>query len=394
MPPQVAATARASGCGETGAPSRPAATSSRPTRERIATPFHVGSPCVATAYPRLGSSPRSRSANAAAPSFVSCRHTTSGRRSSSHGSSRGTRCLTELTFQVAIRTSRTVRGAPASNIAVWWPRPSETLGCVTVTTPPGRLATDKDSRPNTSGGQRDAEMLRRYALTRDPQLREQLVHRYLPLARYAASQYRRGSEPFDDLMQVASVGLLKAIARYDPARGAAFSSYALPTMSGELRRHFRDRSWAVRPPRDLQEQAMAVEKAVEALGRDLGRSPTVEETADRVDLDVEQVLEAREALTARMSTSLSTPVRGHEDDELDLGSRLGHDDDGFAAAEHRATLTALSKVLTAREREIVRLRFEQDLTQAEIGTIVGLSQMHVSRVLRAAVEKLRTAARG
>jgi RNA polymerase sigma-B factor len=264
---------------------------------------------------------------------------------------------------------------------------------MTVSHPPGPLATVEDSRPNVSGGQRDVEMLRRYACTRDPKLREELVHRYLPLARYAASKYRRGSEPFDDLLQVASVGLLKAIDRYDPVRGAAFSSYALPTMSGELRRHFRDRSWAVRPPRDLQEQAMAVEKAGEALARELGRSPTVEEIADRVDLEVEQVLEAREALTARMSTSLSTPVRGHEDDELDLGSRLGHEDDGFAAAEHRATLTALGKVLTAREREIVRLRFEQDLTQAEIGKIVGLSQMHVSRVLRAAVEKLRAAAR-
>jgi RNA polymerase sigma-B factor len=236
-------------------------------------------------------------------------------------------------------------------------------------------------------------MLRRYARTRDPRLREQLVHRYLPLARYAASQYRRGSEPFDDLLQVASVGLLKAIDRYDPVRGAAFSSYALPTMSGELRRHFRDRRWAVRPPRDLQEQAIAVEKAADGLERELGRSPTVDELAERVGLDVEDVLEAREALTARMSTSLSTPVRGSDDDELDLGSRLGAEDGGFAAAENRATLIELSRVLTAREREIVRLRFEEDLTQAEIGKIVGLSQMHVSRVLRAAVEKLRAAAR-
>jgi RNA polymerase sigma-B factor len=236
-------------------------------------------------------------------------------------------------------------------------------------------------------------MLRRYARTRDPLLREQLVHRYLPLARYAASRYRRAGEPFDDLVQVASVGLLKAIDRYDPVRGAAFSSYALPTMSGELRRHFRDRSWAVRPPRDLQEQAIAVEKAADALERELGRSPTVDELAQRAGLDAEEVLEAREALSARMSTSLSSPVRGQDDDELDLGSRLGHEDEGFAVAEHRATLTALSRALTEREREIVRLRFEQDMTQAEIGKLVGLSQMHVSRILRAAVEKLRAAAR-
>jgi RNA polymerase sigma-B factor len=263
---------------------------------------------------------------------------------------------------------------------------------LTVSAPPGLLAQTQDSRPNISGGQRDAEMLRRYARTRDPQLREQLVHRYLPLARYAASQYRRGSEPFDDLVQVASVGLLKAIDRFDPIRGAAFSSYALPTMSGELRRHFRDRSWMVRPPRDLQEQAIAVERAVETLGRELGRSPTVDELAARVGIDAEAVLDAREALSARMSTSLSAPMRGSDDDDLDVGSRLGAEDDGFAHAEHRATLTTLGRALTAREREVVRLRFEEDLTQAEIGKLVGLSQMHVSRVLRTAVDKLRAAA--
>src|SRR5689334_868390 len=123
--------------------------------------------------------------------------------------------------------------APGRDIRVCRAATAETLIRVTVSTPPGRLASVEDSRPNITGGQRDVEMLRRYARTRDPLLREQLVHRYLPLARYAASQYRRGSEPFDDLLQVASVGLLKAIDRYDPVRGAAFSSYALPTMSGE-----------------------------------------------------------------------------------------------------------------------------------------------------------------
>jgi RNA polymerase sigma-B factor len=237
-------------------------------------------------------------------------------------------------------------------------------------------------------------MLCQYARTRDPRLREQLVHRYLPLARYAASQYRRGSEPFDDLVQVASLGLLKAIDRYDPVRGAAFSSYALPTMSGELRRHFRDRGWAVRPPRDLQEQALAVERAADALSRELGRSPTVSELATTLEMDEESVLEAREALTARMSTSLSTSAHGAEPDEvLSLETRLGHDDEGFEGAEQRATLDVLRRSLTSREREIIRLRFEEDLTQAEIGEIVGLSQMHVSRLLRTAIDKLRLAAR-
>jgi RNA polymerase sigma-B factor len=254
-------------------------------------------------------------------------------------------------------------------------------------------ATAEDAMPDRRGGRRDAELLRRYAQTRDPRLREQLVHRYLPLARYAAARYRRGSEPLEDLVQVASLGLLKAIDRYDPAHGAAFSSYALPTMTGELRRHFRDRGWAVRPPRDLQEAALAVEKAIDALSRALGRSPTVGEIAARVELSEEAVLEAREALTARMSTSLSTPSRDGEDgDERSLQARLGFDDDGFAEAEQRATLDVLRRSLTAREREIVRLRFEEDLTQAEIGAIVGLSQMHVSRLLRTAIEKLRRTA--
>jgi RNA polymerase sigma-B factor len=237
-------------------------------------------------------------------------------------------------------------------------------------------------------------MLSQYARSRDARLREQLVQRYLPLARYAASQYRRGSEPFDDLMQVASLGLLKAIDRYDPVRGAAFTSYALPTMVGELRRHFRDRSWMVRPPRDLQETALAVEKVADALSRDQGRSPTIGEIATEMELSEEAVLDAREALTARMSTSLSSPSRAGDDEAPSLEARLGTDDDGFATAEHRATLDVLRRSLTAREREIVRLRFEDDLTQAEIGAIVGLSQMHVSRLLRTALGKLRDAAQG
>jgi RNA polymerase sigma-B factor len=235
-------------------------------------------------------------------------------------------------------------------------------------------------------------MLSRYARSRDPHLREQLVRRYLPLARYAASQYVRGSEPFDDLLQVACLGLLKAIDRYDPERGAAFSSYALPTMAGELRRHFRDRGWAVRPPRDLQERALVVERGAEVLTLQLGRSPTVGELADHTDLDIEAVLEAREALSARSATSLSAPSHHTEDDDPGLEGRLGTAEDGYEAVEQRATLDALTRTLTPREREVVRLRFDRDLTQAEIGRAVGLSQMHVSRVLRGAVEKLRAAA--
>ncbi len=211
----------------------------------------------------------------------------------------------------------------------------------------------------------------------------------MPLARYAASRYARSNEPFDDLLQVACLGLLKAIERYEPSRGVEFSSYALPTMAGELRRYFRDRGWNVRPPRDLQEHALAVERAARDLVADLGRSPTVSEIAGRTGLDEEAVLEAREALASRSAVSFSAPVAG--DDEHELGDSLGICDPGFEGAEDRALVDGLLRRLSRREREIVRLRFEEDLTQLEIGTRVGMSQMHVSRVLRSAVDKLRIA---
>jgi RNA polymerase sigma-B factor len=237
----------------------------------------------------------------------------------------------------------------------------------------------------------DALLLRRFASTRDVQLREQLVVRYLPLARYAANHYSRRSEPFDDLLQVASLGLLKAIDRFDPTNGATFSSYALPTMLGELRRHFRDRGWAVRPPRTLQEHALLVERATAEQQRALGRSPTVDELAEATGLSHEQVLEAREAAVAHGATSLSARV-GDEEDGGELGDLLGGEDDGYARAEDRATVAALMRSLTPREREILRLRLEEDLTQSEIGERVGLSQMHVSRLLRQILDKLHAAA--
>jgi RNA polymerase sigma-B factor len=170
----------------------------------------------------------------------------------------------------------------------------------------------------------------------------------------------------------------------------AFSSYALPTMSGELRRHLRDRGWNVRPPRDLQDRALAVERVTAALIADLGQSPTVEEIAEHASMSCEAVLEARQALAARASASLSAPV-GDRDDHT-LGDALGAVDDGFAAAEQRATIDLLVRGLTRREREILRLRFVEDMTQAEIGAAVGLSQMHVSRLLRASLDTLRRAA--
>jgi RNA polymerase sigma-B factor len=237
----------------------------------------------------------------------------------------------------------------------------------------------------------DVRLLRRFAVTRDQRIREQLVQRYLPLARYAANHYARRTESFDDLVQVASLGLLKAIDRYDPSNGATFSSYALPTMLGELRRHFRDRGWAVRPPRTLQEHALLVERTTTELQRLLGRSPTVDELAETTKLTHEEVLEAREAAAAHGATSLSARVGGDEEGG-ELGDLIGIEDDGFARADDRATVEALLRTLTHREREILRLRMEDDLTQSEIGERVGLSQMHVSRLLRQILDKLHAAA--
>src|SRR4051794_35692380 len=246
----------------------------------------------------------------------------------------------------------------------------------------------RDASPAGGDAPSDLRLLRRYAATRDLRVREQLVRRYLPLARYAANHYARRSEPFDDLVQVASLGLLKAIDRFDPHNGATFSSYALPTMLGELRRHFRDRGWAVRPPRTLQEHALLVERQTGELVRELGRSPTVTELCERTGLTVEDVLDAREAMVAHAATSLSAPV-GDSDEASQLGDLLGDDDPEYGRAEDRATVVALSRTLSRREREILRLRMEEDLTQSEIGERVGLSQMHVSRLLRQILEKLR-----
>jgi RNA polymerase sigma-B factor len=253
----------------------------------------------------------------------------------------------------------------------------------------GSSAQAQDRRALDSGVRRDAEALRRYAQTRDPRLRTELVQRYLPLARYAASRYASGSEPFDDLLQVACLGLLKALDRFDPRKGNAFSSYALPTMSGELRRHFRDRSWAVRPPRDLQEDALRVDKAVVDLQRRLGRSPTIAELTAATGLGEEAILEAREALCARKPASLSASGTTLDDEESALERRLGTIDGGYAGAEDRAVLAPLLRRLPLRDRVILRLRFEHDMTQTEIGERVGLSQMHVSRVLRGALEQMR-----
>ena len=245
----------------------------------------------------------------------------------------------------------------------------------------------------TADRQEERRLLLRYHRDGDITAREQLVIRFLPLARQLARRYKRGSEPLDDLVQVASLGLLKAIDRFDPARETAFSSFAVPTIVGELKRHFRDKGWSVRVPRDLQELASKVERAGDDMSRTLGRMPTPAEIAQQTGTSVEQVLEAREAAGAHHALSLDRS-RHHDDEDGDFyADTFGADDPGFQIAEASATVQRLMRVLSDREREVLRLRFEEDLTQAEIGRRVGVSQMHVSRLIRQSIELLRDEAR-
>jgi RNA polymerase sigma-B factor len=223
--------------------------------------------------------------------------------------------------------------------------------------------------------------------------RDEIIEHFMPLARSCAARYRRRNEPFDDLEQVAYMGLVKAVDRYDPSQGVAFSSYAVPTIMGELKRHFRDRTWAVRPPRDLQEEWLRVERAVKELTEQHGRKPTVEEIAQRMGSTEEDVLEALNVRNGLTATSLDAPRKGTGDDGGDaMVDLLGSTDNDFRLAEARATLSSLMSILTDRERLIVRLRFEQDLTQDQIGEMVGLSQMQISRILRSSIERLRAVA--
>jgi RNA polymerase sigma-B factor len=238
----------------------------------------------------------------------------------------------------------------------------------------------------------DRRLLERYHRGGDPAAREALVERFLPLARQLARRYQRGGEPLDDLVQVASLGLLKAIERFDPGRETAFSSFAVPTILGELKRHFRDKGWSVRVPRDLQELAVKVDRVGEDMSRELGRAPTTVEMAERLTVTPEQVLEAREAAGAYRAVSLDRPR--NDDEEGELVDAIGAEDHGYAVAEDAATVQRLMRVLTEREREVLRLRFEEDLTQSEIGTLVGVSQMHVSRLIRQSIARLRAASEG
>ena len=268
------------------------------------------------------------------------------------------------------------------------PRPAYSQQAGPSTPEPGAPPpTDRVAR-----GEEDRRLLTAYHRQGDPAARDALVQRFLPLARQLARRYQRTGEPLDDLVQVASLGLLKAIDRFDPERATAFSSFAVPTILGELKRYFRDKGWSVRVPRDLQELAVRVDRLGDELSRELGRAPTPGEMAERLGVSAEQVLEAREAAGAYRAVSLDRPRTDDEEGGEAYADVVGGEDPGFGLAEDAATVQRLMRVLTDREREVLRLRFVEDLTQSEIGARVGVSQMHVSRLIRQSIARLRTVA--
>ncbi len=244
-----------------------------------------------------------------------------------------------------------------------------------------------------SSGQRDElrTKFERFAETGDVGLRDELVAAHLGLAEYLARRFANRGEPLDDLVQVASLGLFKAVGRFDPTREVEFSTYATHTIVGELKRHFRDKGWAIRAPRRMQELYLRLGKVIGSLGQELGRSPTIAELAAEVEVSEEEVLEALEAGAAYRFASLDAPTGGDNEGET-LASRLGEEDPRLANAERRATLSPLLAQLPPREQTILQLRFFEGLTQSEIAKQLGISQMHVSRLLARSVAQLRAAA--
>lgn len=267
-----------------------------------------------------------------------------------------------------------------------------------------RTAADQALRPSTAGaattetgGGLDREasraLLERVAQLPedDPEraaAREQLVRLHLPLVEHLARRFRNRGEPLDDLVQVATIGLIKSIDRYDPGRGVEFSTYATPTIVGEIKRYFRDKGWAVRVPRRLQELRLSLSQATSTLTQDLGRSPTVSELAQHLDITEDEVLEGLESANAYSTVSLDAPDGGLDDGSA-IGDSIGSVDEALEGVEYREALRPLLAQLSERERRILLLRFFGGLTQSQIAEQVGISQMHVSRLLARTLADLR-----
>jgi RNA polymerase sigma-B factor len=233
------------------------------------------------------------------------------------------------------------------------------------------------------------ELFERWRRWRDRGSRDLLIERYLPLARKLARRYASSNEPFDDLVQVASLGLVKAVERFDPRRGFAFTSFAVPTIVGELKRYFRDTSWALHVDRSAQERARKITDGQREISSDLGRAPTVIELAEYLELSSEEVLDGLQTAEAYDTVSLDAPRPVDNDGPVNRLEAIGDDDERLELVDEQATIFAAAQHLPERERQILFLRFGADLTQTEIADRVGVSQMQVSRLLRKSLQQLR-----
>jgi RNA polymerase sigma-B factor len=248
-------------------------------------------------------------------------------------------------------------------------------------------------QPHEHGGPPNESDLFARSRNGDCDARERLVESFLPLATRLARRYERSGEPIDDLEQVASIGLIKAVDSFDPDRGAAFGAYAVPMILGEIRHHFRDHTWVVHVPSQMRELTLRVLRAVGPLTELLQREPSVREIAAAIGATPEEVLAALDASGARRALSFADPRRSRRGEDrpvATLGDAAGFREEGFARAEDRAVLASLLRTLTARQRVVLYLRFDHDMTQEQIAAVVGLSQMHVSRIIRDAVVSMRS----
>jgi RNA polymerase sigma-B factor len=243
----------------------------------------------------------------------------------------------------------------------------------------------------TTSNEETLERFFEYRRTKDRRLRDELIQDHLGLALALARRFAGRGESVEDLEQIATLGLLKAVERFEPERGLAFSTFATPTIAGEIKRHFRDRSWSVRVPRALQELGLRLTATVGELTNELGRSPTLQEIAEQLEVDQEAVLEAMEANRAYATHSLDAQLPG---EDRSLGDTLGGDEPGMDNVERQIVVEDLLDTLPEREQAILRLRFFDGLTQTEIAARVGISQMHVSRLLARSLETLRRTAGG
>jgi RNA polymerase sigma-B factor len=245
------------------------------------------------------------------------------------------------------------------------------------------------SRREPASALGSAKLFEQWRLHRDRQARDELVSRFLPLARKLARRYAQSSEPYEDLVQVASLGLVKAVERFDPSRGFAFSSFAVPTIVGELKRYFRDTAWAVHVDRGAQERARRIADAQRVLSSRTGQIPNVAELAQYLELSQEEVLDGLQTAEAYGTVSLDAPMAGEDDEESTRLETIGVEDQRLLLVDEQATIFAAARGLPTHEREILYLRFGEDLTQSEIAERVGVSQMQVSRLLRRSLQSLR-----